>query len=198
MRLADANPHRRTRPVTTPQHLTSRLGPSTVFLALLPLVGGLIAFTSVPPLWLLLLTTAAVAVASVAAPPREEGARARRSLSGRCTPGFFALAAAAVALAPSIGPTAPGLHAMRAESHPGTYSRSVELTAAASSVAQARASKCNESTSYTNSSGNCVHRPETTGSAPSGASAQCTDGEYSLSQHRAGTCSGHGGVKQWL
>jgi hypothetical protein len=136
--------------VTTPQHQTSRLGPRTVFFALLPLVGGLIAL------------------------------------------------AAAVALAPSIGSTAPGLPAMRAASDPGAYSRGIELTAAASSVAQARPSTCNESTSYLNSSGNCIHRPETTGSAPSGATAQCTDGEYSLSQHHAGTCSGHGGVKQWL
>jgi hypothetical protein len=137
--------------VTTPQHLTSRLGPSTVFLALLP----------------------------------------------RCTSGFVALAAAA-ALGLSIGSTAPELHPTSAASEPGTYSRSIELTAAASSMVQAKASACNESTSYVNSSGNCIHRPETTGSAPSGATAQCADGEYSLSQHHAGTCSGHGGVKQWL
>jgi hypothetical protein len=104
-------------------------------------------------------------------------------------------ALAAAALAPSIGSSAPGLSALRAASDPGAYSRNIELTAAASSVAQARASTCNESTSYINSSGNCIHRPETTGSAPSGATAQCTEGEYSLSQHHAGTCSGHGGVK---
>ncbi|MFE3174034.1 DUF3761 domain-containing protein [Amycolatopsis sp. NPDC059090] len=48
---------------------------------------------------------------------------------------------------------------------------------------------------YRNSSGNCVHRPD---SNPSGATAQCKDGSYSYSQHRSGTCSGHGGVKQWL
>ncbi|WP_329066878.1 DUF3761 domain-containing protein [Amycolatopsis sp. NBC_01480] len=48
---------------------------------------------------------------------------------------------------------------------------------------------------YRNSSGACVHRPS---SNPSGATAQCKDGSYSYSQHRSGTCSGHGGVKQWL
>lgn len=34
--------------------------------------------------------------------------------------------------------------------------------------------------------------------APSDATAQCNDGTYSKSQHRSGTCSHHGGVKQWL
>jgi hypothetical protein len=31
-----------------------------------------------------------------------------------------------------------------------------------------------------------------------GATAICWDGWCSYSQHRSGTCSGHGGVKQWL
>ncbi|MFI5608852.1 DUF3761 domain-containing protein [Amycolatopsis sp. NPDC051903] len=48
---------------------------------------------------------------------------------------------------------------------------------------------------YRNSSGVCVHRPSTN---PSGATAICKDGSYSYSQHRSGTCSGHGGVKTWL
>ncbi|TQS41124.1 DUF3761 domain-containing protein [Cryptosporangium phraense] len=48
---------------------------------------------------------------------------------------------------------------------------------------------------YVNSNGNCVHRP---GSEPARASAQCEDGSYSYSQHRQGTCSGHGGVRRWL
>ncbi|WP_078870625.1 DUF3761 domain-containing protein [Amycolatopsis sp. La24] len=30
------------------------------------------------------------------------------------------------------------------------------------------------------------------------ATAQCNDSTYIYSQHRSGTCSGHGGVKQWL
>jgi len=37
-----------------------------------------------------------------------------------------------------------------------------------------------------------------TSNNPSGASAICKDGTYSYSQHRRGTCSGHGGVSVWL
>ena len=36
------------------------------------------------------------------------------------------------------------------------------------------------------------------GSAPPGATAQCSDGTYSFSQHHSGTCSHHGGVAVWL
>lgn len=52
--------------------------------------------------------------------------------------------------------------------------------------------------SYQNSNGNCVHDPEQAPSAPPGATAMCRDGDYSFSQHHSGTCSGHGGVAQWL
>jgi hypothetical protein len=51
---------------------------------------------------------------------------------------------------------------------------------------------------YDNSSGNCVQDPEQAPSAPSGATAKCRDGDWSFSQHHSGTCSGHGGVAQWL
>ncbi|WP_006607395.1 DUF3761 domain-containing protein [Streptomyces auratus] len=34
--------------------------------------------------------------------------------------------------------------------------------------------------------------------APAGASAQCSDGSYSYSRHRRGTCSHHHGVAVWL
>jgi hypothetical protein len=30
-----------------------------------------------------------------------------------------------------------------------------------------------------------------------GISAICNDGSYSYSQHRSGTCSHHGGVREW-
>jgi hypothetical protein len=53
---------------------------------------------------------------------------------------------------------------------------------------------------YRNSDGAIVHSPAhtDTGTAPSGASAQCRDGTYSFSAHRRGTCSHHGGVARWL
>ncbi|RDS79248.1 DUF3761 domain-containing protein [Dyella monticola] len=53
---------------------------------------------------------------------------------------------------------------------------------------------------YVNRDGLLVHRPAHTvsGTAPSGASAQCRDGSYSFSLHHRGTCSRHGGVLRWL
>ncbi|MFN8027122.1 MAG: DUF3761 domain-containing protein [Acidimicrobiia bacterium] len=52
---------------------------------------------------------------------------------------------------------------------------------------------------YTNSVGNYVCSPYSSPSGPpAGATAQCRDGTYSFSQNRSGTCSGHGGVAQWL
>lgn len=57
-----------------------------------------------------------------------------------------------------------------------------------------------ESGSYVNRAGLTVHRPAHTvsGNAPTGATAQCRDGSYSLSQSHRGTCSHHGGVARWL
>ena len=49
--------------------------------------------------------------------------------------------------------------------------------------------------SYTNSDGQQVERPD---SNSSGATAVCKDGTDSHSEHRSGTCSGHGGVREWL
>lgn len=53
---------------------------------------------------------------------------------------------------------------------------------------------------YVNKDGQVVHSPAHTknGSAPAGATAQCSDGSYSFSQHHSGTCSHHGGVSNWL
>lgn len=50
---------------------------------------------------------------------------------------------------------------------------------------------------YINVDGNEVQRPYAAISIPVGASAVCEDGTYSFSQHRQGTCSGHGGVAEW-
>jgi hypothetical protein len=38
----------------------------------------------------------------------------------------------------------------------------------------------------------------TPGGPPPGATARCRDGDYSYSTHHSGTCSGHGGVGEWL
>jgi hypothetical protein len=67
---------------------------------------------------------------------------------------------------------------------------------------------------YQNSDGQCIPDPSAggvggapggglgiiggPGGPPPGATAICRDGDYSYSTHHSGTCSGHGGVKQWL
>jgi hypothetical protein len=53
--------------------------------------------------------------------------------------------------------------------------------------------------SYENSDGQCIPDPsQGGGGAAGGATAVCRDGDYSYSTHHSGTCSGHGGVSQWL
>lgn len=64
--------------------------------------------------------------------------------------------------------------------------------------APARGPACESSSHYVNSAGNCVPRPTEAASAPPGATAKCNNGSYSFSQNRSGTCSGNGGVAQWL
>lgn len=53
----------------------------------------------------------------------------------------------------------------------------------------------NTGSGYYNVDGNYVSSPS---ASPVGASALCSDGSYSYSQHRSGTCSHHGGVARWL
>ncbi|WP_234028026.1 DUF3761 domain-containing protein [Pseudonocardia dioxanivorans] len=69
-------------------------------------------------------------------------------------------------------------------------------TAAPPSVAGRAAPACDTSTHYVNVSGNCVPRPGS--STTESPTAVCKDGEPSYSQHRRGTCSGHGGVDRYL
>jgi hypothetical protein len=71
-------------------------------------------------------------------------------------------------------------------------------SSAGSGVTSGGGSGTSPSDTYTNVDGNQVQRPTYAASAPSGATAKCRDGSYSFSQHRSGTCSGHGGVAQWL
>ncbi len=51
---------------------------------------------------------------------------------------------------------------------------------------------------YENVAGDTVCRPFNSPVVPAGATAQCNDGSYSMSQNRQGTCSSHGGVRQFL
>jgi len=65
-------------------------------------------------------------------------------------------------------------------------------------AASVAGSSCDESTHYVNSDGACVPRPAAAATPPRSATAKCVDGEFSFSKHPKGTCSGHGGVAQWL
>ncbi len=53
---------------------------------------------------------------------------------------------------------------------------------------------------YKNKAGQEVHSPAKSvdGKVPAGSTAECRDGSYSFSKNRRGTCSGHGGVANWL
>ena len=51
---------------------------------------------------------------------------------------------------------------------------------------------------YVNTDGVEVQSPTAYKAAPPGSCAICMDGTYSQSKHRKGTCSRHGGVKEWL
>lgn len=53
-----------------------------------------------------------------------------------------------------------------------------------------------ENGTYVNSAGQTVCRPSSNNTG--GATAICRDGTYSYSRSRRGTCSHHGGVRQWL
>lgn len=90
--------------------------------------------------------------------------------------------AAPAAPLPAAGTTEPPMSAAPAPAAPN------DLGAVPQPVAS-----CDRS-SYINSDGQCVHRPESASAPPSGATAQCKDGTYSFSTHRSGTCSSHGGV----
>jgi len=51
---------------------------------------------------------------------------------------------------------------------------------------------------YINADGREVQNPTAYKAPPPNASAICRNGEYSFSKRRCGTCSGNGGVKEWL
>ncbi|HEY2194487.1 MAG TPA: DUF3761 domain-containing protein [Actinomycetospora sp.] len=88
-----------------------------------------------------------------------------------------------------------------------TYGSSTSGSSAAGSYGSSSSSTYSDSSSsgsssgsgyggsYTNSDGQQVERPD---GNSSGATAICKDGTDSHSKHKSGTCSGHGGVREWL
>ncbi len=76
----------------------------------------------------------------------------------------------------------------------------VEIETESEVYGSASANNLSNDNYYTNVDGNKVKSPAHSldGGVPAGASARCKDGTYSFSQNRRGTCSGHGGVAQWL
>ncbi|MCD2192666.1 DUF3761 domain-containing protein [Actinomycetospora endophytica] len=88
-----------------------------------------------------------------------------------------------------------------------TYSSSGSYDSSSSSGSSSSSSSSGDSSSssgasgspyagtYTNSDGQQVERPDANSS---GATARCKDGTDSHSKHKSGTCSGHGGVSEWL
>ena len=50
---------------------------------------------------------------------------------------------------------------------------------------------------YRSSDGSMVHRPTRSAGDFGHVTATCADGTHSYSHHRQGTCSHHGGVRQW-
>jgi len=74
----------------------------------------------------------------------------------------------------------------------GSYLKNVEYKSTSSSYSTSSTKY------YKNSQGHKVQSPTYYDSPPSGATAECYDGTYSFSQSHRGTCSHHGGVKQWL
>jgi hypothetical protein len=98
---------------------------------------------------------------------------------------------------PTAVPPLPTTHAAPAATHAAPAPHATVRTTAPVQRANPGGSACGPDT-YRNVDGRCVHRPVQAPGPPAGASARCRDGSYSFSQHRSGTCSGHGGVAQWL
>lgn len=118
------------------------------------------------------------------------------------TRGSFAVSSAVPPTTPAAPPTtlaAPPAAVVTAPST--TRARPAPVSAAPvtqATVPQTAPPSCPNGT-YTNVNGNRVCSPYASPSGPPpGATAQCSDGTYSMSQHRQGTCSGHGGVARFL
>ncbi|WP_084143898.1 DUF3761 domain-containing protein [Amycolatopsis taiwanensis] len=101
------------------------------------------------------------------------------------------------AAVPSAPASTPQASATTPQAPPAPPKQSPAVAAAPKPSSSAHSASCPAGT-YQNVDGVCVKRPVQAPAPPAGATAKCKDGTYSFSQHRSGTCSGHGGVAQWL
>jgi hypothetical protein len=82
----------------------------------------------------------------------------------------------------------------------GVGARSITLGTAGPCPQHADEADLRSHNCYINVEGRTVHSPSATwtGSIPIGATALCSDGTGSFSEHHIGTCSYHGGVARWI
>jgi len=110
---------------------------------------------------------------------------------------------AAAAVSPTSSPRSALAPPTTTVAVPSTAPRPAPTVAAATPVTRATGQStvplsCPNG-SYTNVNRSRVCSPYTSPNGPpAGATAACNDGTYSMSQHRQGTCSGHGGVARFL
>lgn len=123
----------------------------------------------------------------------------------RISTGWYGAWAAVVQPASSLSSTTTTTTTVRTAAALVTTTTPLRTTVVGPSVPAARTAPATTSApgacptgTYVNASGNTVCSPYAAPAPPGGATAQCNDGSYSMSQHRQGTCSGHGGVRQFL
>jgi hypothetical protein len=154
--------------------------------------------------WVLLFGV--VLVAASAAPPvpttvaQADPAPALTVASPAAAPPPVAAPVVAVAApAPVVAPPAvPAVAPASTTPRPVAPRTSHVKPAATRASAPPASSGSSGGDTYTNVDGNQVERPVAAASQPAGATAKCKDGTWSFSQHHSGTCSGHGGVAQFL
>ncbi len=112
---------------------------------------------------------------------------------GACS-GHGGIAAAGAAAAPAATP-APAPAPAPPPATPAARPPAAPAAAPAPTPSTDRTRAATTSSSASNATGGSG-KPED--NDPTGAVAKCKDGMYSHSAHRSGSCSGHGGVAQWL
>jgi hypothetical protein len=137
---------------------------------------------------------------------RQYSIASKDSVIGRIHPPYPSQSLTVLVWKPDKGTVSPlqGSEQLRAiglrvqyRSRPGTNLHNTakrQIPKAQSTQAQ----KLSNNRYYTNKDGQRIHSPAYSPGVPAGATAVCTDGTFSFSQHRSGTCSYHGGVANWL